>query len=93
MIRVDGVDYAKVERDFHRWWDIHGVDRPLHVRIPVGAAGVWPQQTKGANGRLVAEAVGGFCHCEFESEGVEMWGFQRPADRARFVNLYGGEIL
>jgi hypothetical protein len=90
---VDGVDYAQLERSYRRWWDIHGPARPFHAKLPTGAAGVWPLKLTSPTGRPVDERVGPFCHVEFESEAVEMWGFEVRADRDRFVGRYGGEKL
>lgn len=93
MHHVEGVDYVEMERNYRRWWDIHGPARPFHAKLPVDAPVVWPLSSTGENGRPVLENVGPYCSVEFESEQIKMWGFERRADRERFVGLYGGEKL
>jgi hypothetical protein len=98
VIHVEGVDvWTPMIRssgaDYRRWWDIQREAKPFQAKLKSGTAGEWPLSKTGENGRPVLESVGPYCHVEFESEQIEIWGFERRADRDRFVGLYGGTLL
>lgn len=80
------------EAHYRRWWDIHKEFKPFQAKLPMGAAGQWPLKVS-VDGKVRDENVAGFCHVEFVSEQIEWWGFEKRAERDRFVGLYGGEAV
>lgn len=90
---IEDKSNPSAEVHYRRWWDIHKEFKPFQAKLPMGAAGQWPLKVTTEEGKVRDEPVAGFCHVEFVSEQIEMWGFEKRAERDRFVALYGGEAI